>query len=89
MEEILKSSTSVLLRTVDTDVVVLAVSASSRCTGKDIWVHIDTGENKKVLSAYQISAAIGHHKSTALPVFHAFTRCDTVASFRSIGKKTA
>ena len=89
MEEILKSASSKILRTVDTDVVVLAVAASTRYDGKDIWINFGTGERKKILSAHQISAAIGRDKSVALPVFHAFTGCDTVSSFKSIGKKTA
>ena len=89
MEEILKSASSITLRTVDTDVVVLAVAASTRYDGKDIWINFGTGERKKILSAHQISAAIGRNKYVALPVFHAFTGCDTVSSFKSIGKKTA
>ena len=89
IEEIQKSASSITLRTVDTDVVVLAVAASTRYDGKDIWINFGTGERKKILSARQISAAIGRDKSVALHVFHAFTGCDTVSSFKSIGKKRA
>ena len=80
---------SITLRTVDIDVVVLAVAASTRYDEKEIWVNFGTGESKKILSAHQIGSAIGRDKAVALPVFHAFTGCDTVSSFKSIGKKTA
>ena len=48
-----------------------------------------TGKNYRVISAHGIYAAIGLDKCLALPMFHAFTGCDTVSSFSGIGKKTA
>ena len=68
---------------------LLAVAAFTRYDDKDIWVNFGTGESKKILSAHHIGSAIGRDKAVTLPVFHAFTGCDTVSSFKSIGKKTA
>ena len=39
--------------------------------------------------AYVISASVRIRKSLAMPVFHAFTGCDTVAPFAQVGKETA
>ena len=55
----------------------------------DIWVAFGTGKNYTLYSIVQICASLGHHKSQALPVFHAFTVCDTTSSFSGKGKKSA
>ena len=39
--------------------------------------------------AHKISASLGPRKALALPVFYAFTGCDTVSPFAHVGKKTA
>ncbi len=54
-----------------------------------LWVAFGTGKNYRVISAHGIYAAIGVDKCLALPMFHAFTECDTVSSFSGRGKKTA
>ena len=87
VDDILITARSVVVRTVDTDVLVLAIAASTRHKNKEIWVSFGTGSNKKILSAHDIKEAIGTVKAVALPVFHAITGCDTVSAFRSIGKK--
>ena len=56
---------------------------------KQIWVNYAVYENKKICTAHEIPVAIGSEKATALPVFHVFTGCDTVSSFKTIGKQTA
>ena len=89
IEDILISGKSVVMRTVDTDVLVLAIAASIRHENKEIWVWFGTGSNKKMISAHDIRIAIGNEKALALPVFHAFTGCDTVSSFKSVGTRTA
>ena len=91
MHEILQSdgTTSVTIRTVDTDVLVLAVAASVCHMQKQIWICYGVGQHKRYFAAHEIRDAIGIETSTALPVFHAFTGCDTVSYFKSIGKKTA
>ena len=88
VEEILKSESSVTLRTVDTDVLVLAVAAAARHNDNKIWVYFGVRDRKKVLSVHQMKDAIVDEKAADLPTFHAFTGCDTVSSFKSVGKKT-
>ena len=84
---------SVLVRTVDTDVIVILVGVCAMLAtiqpSADIWVAFGTGKNYTLYSIVHICASLGHHKSQALPVFHAFTGCDTTSSFRGKGKKSA
>lgn len=79
----------ILLRTVDTDVVVLAVAATAKIDIQELWVAFGTGQHFRYIPAHKIAASLGPDKSQALPIFHAYTGCDTVSSFSTRGKKTA
>ena len=80
----------ILVRTVDTDVVVLAVMVAETLTAEhEVWLAFGTGKNFRYLAAHQIAACLGPEKSLALPMFHALTGCDTVSAFVGHGKKTA
>ena len=89
MHQILQTAFSVTLRTVDTDVLVLAIAAAANHEFKHIFIDFGVGENRKILKCHSICRNLGYEKAQVLPVFHAFTGCDTVSSFKSIGKKTA
>ena len=84
-----ETSSSVVLRTVDTDVLVLTIAASAQSIDKKIYVQFGVGEHKRIFNVHNIRQEIGTQKALALPVFHAFTGCDTGSSFKSVGKKTA
>ena len=79
----------ILVRTVDTDVVVLAVATCQKLSISEIWVAFGTGKCQRYIAVHEIVKSLGPEKSLALPVFHAFTGCDTVSSFARIGKKSA
>jgi hypothetical protein len=79
----------VMIRTVDTDVVVLAVAAVTRHPALEVWIAMGTGKDFRYIAAHSIANAIGVDKSRCLPVFHSMTGCDTVSSFSGIGKKKA
>ena len=80
----------IMIQTVDTDVVVLAVAAAQDLKAEDeLWLAFGTGESLWYLAAHEISAALGPEKAHALPVFHALTGCNTVSRFAGHGKKTA
>ncbi len=81
--------TKVSVRTVDTDVLVLAVTAAQRLNTTELWVAFGTGKRFRHLAAHEMSKALGPERCMALPMFHAFTGCDTVSSFCGRGKKTA
>ena len=78
-----------MVRTVDTDVVVLAVAACSKHNISELWVAYGVGKGFRYLGAHEIARALGPAKAVSLPMFHAFTGCDTVSFFRGKGKKSA
>ncbi len=80
----LRGHLKILIRTVDTDVVVLAVSVAE--TLYELWLAFGTGKYFRHLAAHNIA---GPKKAQALPMFHALTGCDTVSSFVGHGKKTS
>ena len=80
----------ILVRTVDTDVVVLAVMVAQKLSSQyEIWLAFGTGKNFQYLAAHEMASCLGLERSLALPMFHAMTGCDTVSSFVGHGKKTA
>ena len=81
--------TKVSVRTVDTDVVVLAVTAAQRLNIDELWVAFATGRSFRFLAAHDIANTLGPNKCWALHFFHAFTGCDTVSCFGGRGKKIA
>ena len=77
-----------LVRTVDTDVVVLAVSVVQYLgTPAELWLAFGTGKHFCYLAAHKIANALGPKKAQTLPMFHALTGCDTVSNFVGHGKK--
>ncbi|KAG7174276.1 hypothetical protein Hamer_G003200 [Homarus americanus] len=74
----------ILIRSVDADVVILAVApANERSEVLDeLWLTFGT-------EGIDIAKALGPEKSRALPMFHAITGCDTVSAFAGHSKKTA
>ena len=64
-----------MIQTVDTNVVVLAVAAVQGLKAVDeLWLAFGTGKSFRDLAAHEISAALGPKKARVLPVFHG---CDT------------
>ena len=84
-----KGFKKISLNTVDTDVVVLAVTSVPKLELRELWVAFGTGKCFRYIPAHAIATFLGPEKSRALPMFHAFTGCDTVSSFVHRGKKTA
>ena len=78
-----------MIRTSDTDVVVLAVSIVSKIPAEDLWVAHGTGKHLQNIAVHTIAAALGRERAFVLPMFHALTSCDTVSFFAGRGKKTA
>ena len=79
-----------MIRTVDSDVVVLAVSAAQGLQPEEeLWLTFGTGKRFRYLAVNEIAAGLGPGKARALPVFHGLTGCDNVSSFAGHGKKTA
>ena len=77
-----------LICTVDTGVVVLAVFAIHHLTTEcELRLAFGTGKSFRYMAAHQIVVSLGPEMSCALPMFHGLTGYDTVWSFA--GQKTA
>ena len=79
----------VMIRTVDTDVVVMAIAKFSQIDLEELWVAFGTGKNYRHIAVHQIVSYIGAEKAQALILFHAFTGCDMVSFFANCGKISA
>ena len=83
----------ILLRTVDTDVLVLSVASIPKLHEFDksveVWIGFGTGKHHRYIPAHGIANSLAPQVALALPAFHAFTGCDTVSMFFGKGKKTA
>lgn len=77
------------IRSNDTDVIVLAISVVNTVLVDELWVAYGSGKHRHNLPAHTIARSLGQDKSSALPMFHAITGCDTVSFFGGRGKKTA
>ena len=79
----------VMISTVDTDVVVIAVASFLKMNLDELWVSIGVGKSLRYFPIHDIVKTLGMDKSKCLPIFHALTGCDQVSQFASIGKTTA
>ena len=77
------------IRTVDTDVVVLAVTAAQRLDVSELRIAFGTGKHLRFLAAHKMARSLGPDHCIALPMFHSLTGCNTVSSFGGRGQKTA
>ena len=57
-----KGSQKLLIRTVDTDILVLAIAYVERLGVQELWVAFGTGKKFRYLAAYEISQALGSAK---------------------------
>ena len=72
----------IILRTVDTHVLVLAVSTAVSLEDTEIWVAFGTGKHLRQIPAHAIAKELRYEKTLSLPMFRAFTGCDTVLAGR-------
>ena len=77
------------VRTVDSDIVVLAIRFFSTLGLLELWIGFGSGKNLRDIPIHDICSDLGPSRSMALPLFHAITGCDTTSHFLGCGKKTA
>ena len=84
---------SFLVRTVDTDVTVILIGTFHKMLAfqslVDIWVAFGTGKSYRFYHINTIFESLGELRSKALPVFHAYSGCDTTSAFNGKAKKSA
>jgi len=78
-----------IVKTVDTDVVVIAISCFDQLQINKLWIEFGVGENMCHIPVHDIISSLPQSKMmcASLPLFHAITGCDTVSSFFGFGKK--
>lgn len=74
-----------MIRTVDTDVVVLAMAHFEKITVDKLWISFGTGKAYRLIPAHDTARSFGQEKA-ALLFFHAITGCDTTSAFSGKGK---
>ena len=79
----------VSIRTVDTDIVVLAITQFQHLHISELWIEFGIGKQYRFIPAHLVALSMGPEKASALPFFHAFTGCDTTSAFCGIGKKNS
>ena len=77
------------IRTVDSDVVVIAILVFTTLGLSQLWVGFGSGKTFRDIPVHDICSYLGPSTSVALPLFHALTGCDTTSQFLGCGKKTA
>ena len=77
------------IRTVDSDVVIIAVGHFGSLGVMELWIGFGTGKAFQHIPVHEITQTLGLEKSLSCPLFHSFTCCVTTSSFLGIGKKTA
>ena len=81
-----RSGSRVMIRSADTDVIVLAVANFRRLPVQEIWIAFGVGKHFRYLPAHKIALQLGPQSSEALPMFHVFSGCDSVSFFAGKGK---
>ena len=79
----------IMVHATDTDVLVLAIATARALEGCEIWLAFGHSKNFRYIAANTIAAELGDDWCKGLLFMHAFSSCDTISSFSSIGKKTA
>ena len=70
-----KGYKTAVIRTVDTNVVVLAIAFASRGNISELWIAFDSGKSFHYIPAlaHDIGRIFGPGRWKTLPMFHAFT----------------
>ena len=92
-QHICNSTANVVIHTPDTDVLIIAIAASTNIPG-NLFIRTGTKSKARIISVERIkeSVMLRHNLSDvelltkSLLSFHAFTGCDTVSSFCGKGK---
>ena len=83
-----QSKRRVSVRSVDTDVVVLAATFFSQMKPDEMWIAFSTRKNFRFIPIHKIVSSLTPKIRSSLLAFHAFTGCDTVSSFGGRGKNS-
>ena len=80
---------AITIKTVDTDVVVIAISQFWLLNLDELWIEFGSGKDQMMYPIHQLSHMLGKDKSEGLLFIHAFTGCDQTSFLYHCKKKTA
>ena len=84
-----KTYESVPVKTVDSDIVVIALYANQHIQDLNkLWIEFGVGKSLQFIPIYEISNGLGPSVCNAYLFFHLFSGCDTTSSFSDRGKKS-
>ena len=87
-KNVAQSNSKILVKTVDSDVVVIAISLCHHiCNLHELWVEFGKGKDLKYIPVHRIASNLGVMSASILPVFHALSGCDTTSSIFGKSKK--
>ena len=89
MRDVSQYHKKVLVATVDTDLVIIGLSAFFSLQLVELWIEYGTGKDKRWIPIHLYAKLLGERNCRALPFWYAFTGCDTTSQFEGRGKKTA
>ena len=75
---IVLSRDTIVIRTSDTDVVMLAISLSQQLGAKELWTSFGTGKHVRYIAIHDIDSTLGPDKCKA----HAITGCEQFHSLK-------
>ena len=77
-----------MISTVDSDVVVLAVHFFNKLDLTQLWIKFGVGEHKQYIAVHEIVLSLGPEICAGITFFHAWSGCDTTSAFEHYGKKS-
>lgn len=81
-----RDSTTVVIKSPDTDVFVLSLAAAHEIPAADLLFLTGSGDNRRIICISKLAETLGKEKCRALLGFHTFTGCDSVSAFKGKGK---
>ena len=79
----------IMIRTVDTYVVILAIANFHKINVSELWIAFGTGKQLRYIPGHTIAHIMTPLAREGLPFFHAVTGCTTVFAFSGRGTKGA
>ena len=79
----------IMIKTVDTDVIVLAVALFSELNLQELQIDFGSGQTQTYYPIHEICNNLGEESAKAMLFFHAFTGCDQTSFFTNYKKKSA
>lgn len=89
--QLAQSHSCLIVKSDDTDVLVLLIHYTSRGMfgSSEVYMHSGHGLRERFIPVFSISEKLGPDFCDCLPACHALTGCDTTSSLYRIGKTTA